>query len=1026
MKLPRLAIDNYQFTIIIFLLLTFAGVSSYLNMPRTENPAVYIPGASIVVIYPGASPSDMEQLISIPIEEAINELDDIIEIKSTIMDGVAVTSVEFSYDTDPDDKYDEVLEKFNSIRGDLPKEIYDVSIVQYSSSDVAMLQYALVGDSLEYSLLKQQADKLKKELDRAYGVRKVEVLACPEQEVRISVDLMKMARMNISLDQLFNAIKSNNANIPGGSINIANKNFSIKTSGSYRSIDEIRNTVVSSYNGQMVFLKNIASVNFDYEDQIYEARYNGRKAVFIIVKQKDNRNIFKIMDDIRPRVEKYKQGLDSGTELHTVFDQSVIVEDRISGFIGNLLQGIVLVGLVILLALGVKSSIIVIIAIPLSILTGLFFVDSYGFGLEQITIAALVVALGLLVDNSIVIIENINRFLLEGLSPREASIKGTAQIGWPIVSSTITTLLAFVPIIMMPDKAGDFIRGLPVTIVATLGMSLVIALTLSPLLSRMVLRKPKLKNGNKKGFQGLLQKFIDGPYKKTLAFSLKNRLLIIVFAVLMLVASGLVFITSVGYSFFPSSETPQFLIRVNLPDGENLESTAEAVLFVEKILDTIPEVTHYASNIGHGNPRVYYNVFSKNYAKNYADIYVQLDHFEHHHFFGLVKDLRTTFKEYAGAKINLQVFEQGVPTEAPVMIYVEGENVDTLKSIASYFERILEDQPGIINLENQLSKKKTDLFININKQKANFLGVPIYEIDKTVRIAVAGYTIDKFRDNNGKEYEIVVRMPEMDENSMEYFDNIYVKSLSGKQIPLMQLVDIEYKAAPSLIKRRNLSRTALITADMERGYNLDEVLAPVIEELKAYNFPNGFTYHISGEIEARGETFGGMGIALIIAVVGIFAVLVLQFKSFIQPVIIFVSFILALIGVVWALFLTGYSFSFTAFVGFISLAGIVVNNAIILIDYANQLRKEGVPLLEAIATAGQVRFTPIILTTLTTIGGLLPLTLKGGEMWAPLGWTIIGGLLVSTFLTLIVIPVLYHMIESLTERLTQKRLAENK
>jgi multidrug efflux pump subunit AcrB len=423
-------------------------------------------------------------------------------------------------------------------------------------------------------------------------------------------------------------------------------------------------------------------------------------------------------------------------------------------------------------------------------------------------------------------------------------------------------------------------------------------------------------------------------------------------------------------------------------------------------------VKYYASNVGHGNPRIYYNVMSKNYLKNYGDIFVFLEEYDIEKYDNLISQLRKTFNNFPGAKINIKEFEQGVPIAAPIMIYIEGDNIDELRKIASDVEKFIENEKGTINIDNELAKSRTDLFININKEKANLFGVPIHEIDKTIRAAITGMNISKFRDKDGEEFNIVMRLPFEDKIKMSDFDKIYVKSMSGKLIPLRQLASIEFKKAPSLITRYNLSRTALITADLEKGTNLDEIMEPVIQKLNQYPFPNGYTYRISGELESRDEAFGGMKIAMIIALISIFAVLVLQFKSFSQPLIIFAAIPLALIGSIWALFITGNTFSFTALIGLLSLIGIVINNSIILVDYTNKLRDSGKSIIEALKIAGETRFTPIILTTLTTIGGLLPLTLRGGTMWAPMGWTIIGGLLVSTMLTLIIVPVLYNLFSS--------------
>ncbi|MFH1000156.1 MAG: efflux RND transporter permease subunit, partial [Bacteroidota bacterium] len=757
MKLPKLAIDNYQFTILGFFILTILGVSSYLSMPRMENPEMTVPGGSVFVIYPGANPTDMEQLISIPLEEAINEIDDIKKIETTLGDGFAAISVEFIFGTNAKDKYDELLQKVNSLRNELPPDILSLETMQWKSSDVSMLQLALVSDKLNYEELDRLAENLKNQINRIPEVRKTEIIAFPEQEVRISPDFEKMAMMNISIQDLINAIQSNNANIPGGSINLSGRNFGIRTSGSYTNLEEIRNTVVQSYQGKIIFLKNIATVEFRYEDQEYIARYKGEKAVFVTVKQKEGLNIFKINEKLEPVIENFKISLEQDCKLEYVFNQTKEVDTKINGFISNLFQGIILVGLVILLALGFKSALIVIIAIPLSNLIGLAFVDMAGFGMEQISIAGLVVALGLLVDNSIVTIENINRFYFLGHKPREAAILGTSEIGWPIVSSTVTTLLAFVPIITMPDKAGDFIRSMPVTIFATLTVSLFIALTLNPLIAAKTLKRKNENLVEKESvFKRSLKRFIHGPYSKALNFTLDNRGLTIFLAILLLGLSGYL-ATFIGISFFPKAEKPQFMIRISTPDGTNLAKTDEAARYIESILDTMPDVSYYAANVGHGNPRIYYNVMTHNYAKNFAEIFVQLKEFEFTKYETLVQNLRDLFGEYSGAKITIKEFQQGVPVAAPIMVYINGDNMDMLEKIAGDVENQLKKQPGTINVENQLAKKRTDIFININKEKANMLGVPIHEIDRTVRIAINGMAISSYRDKNSKDYDLVLR-----------------------------------------------------------------------------------------------------------------------------------------------------------------------------------------------------------------------------------------------------------------------------
>ena len=1023
MRLPKLAIQNYNFTIVLFILLLIIGLSSFLNMPRMENPAIYIPGASVTVIYPGASPNDLEKLVAMPIEEALNEIDDIDRINTTIIDGITSVMVRFDFDTDAKEKYDEVVSKVNSIKGDLPAQIFDIITSRWTSTDVQILQYALVSEQLSYYELHEYADNLKKKIEKSYGVKKVEIHAIPDRQVRISIDLEKMAMMNIGLNQVMDAMQSYNANIPGGAIDVAGKTFNIKTSGPYETLDDIRNTVIQSYQGKIIYLKNIADVDYKDEDIKYMARFKGNRAAFVTVMQKDDINIFKIMEGINPLVEEYKSNLENNVELYSVFDQSQTVDDRISSFLSNLIQGIILVGLLILLSLGLRSSIIIIIAIPLSILIGLAVVDFSGYGLEQISIAGLVIALGLLVDNSIVMIENITRHIKMGYKPKEAAHLGASEIGWPIVSATLTTVLAFIPIIMMKNEAGDFIRSLPITIIATLTVSLIIALTLSPLVASLVIKNDfnneKVHHNFK--FSDWLKRFIEGPYRKTLKFSLQNKVLVVLISFVLLAFSVFVFIKKVPQSLFPKAETPQMLIRINLPEGSNLKKTDEVSLWVESVLDTMPEIKHYASNVGKGNPRIYYNVFQRNYAKNFAEIYVELYEYEVESFSEMVSSLRDVFKSYIGAEISIKELEQGNPVAAAIEIHILGDEISVLREISKNVEEFIKSTPGVINVENELDKTQTDLFVKINKDKAIMLGVPIHEIDRTIRTAITGWPVSTFLDQTGEEHDMVVRLSTDEEIKLSDFNKIYVKSVTGRFIPLNLLADIEFREAPGIISRYNLVRNARVLGDLERGANLDEVMMPILEMLEEYPFPEAYHYKIGGELESREDSFGGMQIALIITIISILAVLILQFNSFLQPLIIFVTVPLAFIGMIWALYLTGNSFSFTAFIGLIALVGIVVNNSIILVDYTNVLRSKGTPLYEAVQIAGETRFTPIILTAFTTIGGLLPLTLRGGTLWAPMGWTIIGGLLVSTMLTLVIVPVIYAGLERFLQIVGKKK-----
>lgn len=1006
MRLPKFAIENYQFATILILLLVLTGVVSFLTMPRSEDPQVSPPASSVIVIYPGANPADIEEQIIDPIEKVLNELEDIKDIKSDARNGLANINIEFLTGSNPDDKYSDVVQKVNSIRNKLPDEIADLEIIKWSITDVKIIQTALVSETAEYKDLEDEADKLENMLEKISGIQKIEQWASPEQQVRVSIDMEKSAQLHVPLSRIMQSIQINNANIPGGNIDLNNRRFNIQTSGSYKSLDEIKSTIVSGDGNNIVYLSDLANVGMDYADNNYKGRFNGKKAMFVTATQKEGTNIFTIRDKIGSALENFKAELPSDIDLEIAFDQSDSVAVRLNDFLINLLQGLILVGIIVILAVGFRASVIVMLVIPISILIGIGFLDLANYGLEQMSIAGLVIALGLLVDNAIVVTENISRFLKMGYSRKEAAIKGTQQIGWAIVSSTLTTVLAFVPMITMQNMTGEFIRSMPVIVVFTLSASLLASLTITPYLSSRFL---KITGGNgATRFQKSMNKFIETNYRKTLNFALTKPGVVIAIASVVFISSLAIF-PFVGVSFFPKAEKPIFIVNVNTPDGTSLDKTEEVVNDVEKEISKIKNIKSYTSNIGHGNPRIYYNIIMKRETSNFGQIFVELKDFELDSFEAVLGNLRNKFSDYPGAKIEVKEFEQGPPVDAPVAIKIIGENIEVLKKIAGDVEDMFISTEGTVNVNNPLGTSKTDLFININRAKAGMLGVPLAEIDRTIRAAITGLTVSKYRDADGKEYDIVVRLPIKDEPKLSDFDKIFVSSVSGVQIPLKQLAAVEFKATPMSISHYDLERIVQVTSDVKGGISVNNVTQSIIKKLENYNFPDGYNYYVAGELEQRDESFGGMGRALIIALVGIFGVLVLQFKSYSQPLIVFSAIPLAIIGSILALLLTGNTFSFTAFVGITSLVGIVINNSIILVDYTNQLRMEGKNLVAALKESGETRFVPIVLTTATTIGGLLPLTLRGGTMWAPMGWTIIGGLLVSTVLTLVIVPVLYKV-----------------
>ena len=1007
MKLPEIAIKNYLFVFTAIILVVFLGVRSFNTMPRAEDPFLTLPNYTIVVVYPGASPEDMEDLIVEPIEDVVDEVDNIIEIKTEMANSLAVISIEAEFGINYDDVYDDIVAEVDKIRPQLPAGIIQLDIEQFKPEDrTAVHQFALISESVPYKLLNDIAEDFEEQLEEIDGIKEVEIEANPKEEVRISLDFQRMSNIGLSLGLVIDQLTSNNINIPGGSLKSGNLDFNIQTSGTYESLEEIRNTTLLSADDQIVYLKDIAKVTFDYEDARWIARHNGTKAIYINVTQKRGGNIIKLAEEIKQKTVAFQKTLPNVVQLETAFEQAPAVDFRINDFISNLLQGILLVGVIILLFLGWRSSLVIMVVIPLSILIALAVLDLSGYALQQISIAALVIALGLLVDNGIVVIENIVRFKREGYPLLQAAAKGTSEVGYAIISSTITTILSFLPLSLLQSGPGEFLRTLPLTVIYVLAASLLLALTFTPILASRLLKK---SNERKIPFlTKKIQGFIEKRYAPVLDWSLRKGIIVVLIGFGLLGGSAALF-PSIGVSFFPTADKPMLLIDVDLPYTSNINHTDKALQYVESILDTTEYVNNYTVNAGHGNPQVYYNRIPEEYKAYHGEVLVNFTEWAPEKFYKTLDLFREHFNNYPDAKITFRELKNGAPFEAPIEILLIGENVDTLKSISNDVENMMESVEGVIDIDNPLAIAKTDLDVIINKEKAALFGIPLLRIDQTIRATLNGLQVDQVNIKKEDEnYPLIIRMPIEKQVAISDFDKVYVTNNRGEDIPLKQLASIGFKQNSAKLNHFNTKRNTAITANVADPDKTKDYTEKIIPQLEQYKWPEGYSYYMSGEYETQNESFGDLGILLGTALILIFAVLVLQFRSITQPLIVFSAIPLALSGSFIALFLTGWSFSFFAFVGFISLQGIVVNNSIILVDYTNQLIAEGKEKMEAIQLAAKRRFTPIVLTSLTTILGLVPLTFAGTSLWSPLGWTLIGGMVSSTFLTLLVVPVLYN------------------
>lgn len=1009
MKITSFAVKNYQFTLIIFLLVAVVGVLTLLTMPRSEDPTTHPPQYLVTVIYPGTSPKDMEEQVVKPIENKIYGLENIDKILTTVEDGVAAIQIKFKYGVDVDNKYQEISTEINALKNsELPKEIYQIKTEKIASSDVKIIQVALISNTASSKTLRDNADILKTKLEKITNLREVKYTGMPEQEIRIDLQLDKLAQLKIPMNLVAGSLQSEAADIPGGSIHMDSKVFNVKTSGKFKNAEDVANTVIYNANGKIVYLKDVARVSYKDGTVSHITRINGQRCILVTAAMKNDVDISQVKTQYTPVLEEFGEILPANIKMVKNFDQADMVSKRLGHLGFDFGLAIVLV-IVTLLPLGFRPSLIVMISIPLSLALGLIAMNLLGYSLNQLSIVGLVVALGLLVDDSIVVVENIERWLREGHSRKDAVLKGTRQIGAAVVGCTATLVIAFLPLAFLPDMAGEFIRSLPMAIITSVLASMIVALTLVPFIGSKILKTHAHGEGN--FFLRKLQGFLTFSYRGIMPLALKWPKVTIGISLALSLLAFLLFPLA-GFKLFPTSEKPMFLINIKMPLQANIPESDRAARLVETELKRHKEIVYYTSNVGKGNPQIYYNVHQQDIKPDFAQIFVQLqEETSPDAKTELIKRLRGKFSDFPYAKIEVKDFDQGTPIEANIVVRVFGDNQDTLRALTFKVEEILRKHPGTFFINNELNTYKSDVKISIDKEKARTLGVMTSDIDRVIRLAVAGLNVGDYIDDRGDARNVVITIPRDKFSNLDALRNLYVSNIQGAPVQIDQIATIGFETSPTAINHFNKSRFAKVTSLTKDNMLANNILKDVVPELNNLKMPKGYYYKLSGEAESEGDALGGNFLSVIILSTFLFiGVLLLQFKTF-KGIIIVLSIIpLGVLGGVVFLLMTGNPMSLVSIIGFIGLSGIQVKNSLLLVDFTNQLRAEGKSIEEAIAIAGETRFLPVVLTSITAICGLVPIAMNPNPQIAPLAIVLIGGLISSTILSRIVTPVMYKLI----------------
>ena len=1002
MNLTAFAIRRWQATLVAFLLLAVLGISAFVGIPRSVDPHFPFALTVTTVVLPGASAADVEETIAKPLEEALQGLDHVREIRSTSSEGVAVIAVEFEHGTDADQALDRTVRVVQSARDQLPQGIARIAFRRPRPTEAAVLQLALVSDSGSWRRMAKYAQDLRERMNVVAGVRAVAIDGAAQPEVRVAIDAGRLAEARIPAAEVANAIRQGGVDLPAGSVSTDGRRFNIQAGGAYRSVEAVRRIPVRATNGQLVTVGDLATVDWAEAEQTHIARFNGQRALWVSIRQKDGVDAGTLRQALVAEVNEFRADLPPDMKLEVAFDQSRDIERRLGELARDFAIALALV-MITILPLGLRPSLIVMISIPLSLAMGVLVLALCGYTLNQISISGFIISLGLLVDDSIVVTENIERHIRDGDPPETAAIKGTQEIMSAVIGATGVLIFAFLPIAFLPEGSGDFVRGLPLAVIFTVASSMIVSLTLIPFVASKLLR-PHGPEGNT--FLRKLTGLIGQIYAPLLHRALDQPRRWFWGAMALCVAAfGLVPV--LGFSLFPSADVPYFLVRVETPEGSTIAATDKAVHDVSAILAREPAIAARMENSGRGNPQIYYNILPHEVEPRYGDIFVNMTGWDRHDSPDMIRRLRATLDAYPDARVSVIKFENGPPVEAPLAVRISGPDTQVLKSLAAQVAAGLGKIEGVRDIENLVAYDRVDMNLGLDEGKAALLGVAPGEPRRALRLAISGEQASTLRDDEGDSWPIVVRLPMGNGQAVSALNQVYVSTTAGGSIPLSQIAQPTLQSSIPIITRLKLQRTVTVRAYNREGYLASGLAGEVQKQLTSIPLPSGYQFSLGGEAEQATRSFSGLGPIILLTVFGIFGVLVLEFGRFRETIVVAGVIPLGTFGGLVALLVTGYSLSFLAIIGFVALIGIEIKNSILLVDFTAQLRNRGLPLREAIEKAGEIRFLPVLLTSVTAIGGLLPLALGGSALYAPLAWVIIGGLVSSTLLSRIITPVMY-------------------
>ena len=1035
MKISRKAIDRPVLVTLITILLVLLGIVGLQTLPLEEYPKINVPWIVVAIPYPGAAAEDVEQNVTVKVDEKLNGIKHLKRLESEASEGVSVHAIELYEKADKKEALQEVKDKIDQVKRDLPEDVEEPVIEDITFDNVPIILVNVTGE-VDSLVLKEIAKDIKIEIEAVPGVREVAFYGGLEQEVQVQVDPRKMEQYSLSYSMLIAELQQQNANLPGGYLRLNSYEYLVRTEGKFKDVQDIGSTVVAVKSGHPIFLSDIAEVKDTYKKIESYSRYNGKPTVSLVVYKQTEINTLKTTGAIKQIAAEHNSRMPGNVQITTTMDKGDDISLMVRQLSSNALYGLLFVLFILMIFMGLRNAIIVAIAIPFSLFIGFLMMWVFGFSLNMITIFATILIVGLVVDGAMIVGENIYHHFEKGLDPIEASKEGISEVGTAVISADLTTISAFFPMIFIVGIMGQVMSYMPWVIIFALIGSIIIDHFTLPMIASKYMRLSKqgkeMKRFARIFFIGnRLFRFLTRHYKPLLRWTIFHRKTVVFTGILLfLIALFVIGSGAIKIDFFPKEEMGRFNINFELPVGSTVERTNRLAQQIERIIAQIPEVKEYVSTIGNTGmimTDLTETAGSRGSGPEFGKILVNIgnDNERKRSQSEVIEEVDSKLADIPGIKYSFFEVEMGPPVGRPVAIQISGEDFKELKDISQIVETHLNSIPGAKNVQNSFQENKPQISIKVDRTNAAKYGVSAQEITLQVMAAFLGYEATEIMLGD-ELVDVRVINKEAHRRNFEDVLDTPVFSTTGMKIPLRQLARVEITEGIYSIQRRNLRRSVTVGCDVEEGYTPQDIFSSLQNRMESTPPPQGYILEYGGEEEERRRSFESITRVMFLGIILIFFVLTAQFDSFKQPLVILFTVPLSIIGVVTGLMITQLTFSFMAFVGVVALVGIVVNDGIVLIDFINRRRRQGADLISAILEAGPRRLRPVMLTTVTTIGGLLPITLNlggGGKFWAPLGVSIIFGLLFATLLTLVMVPSVYSIFE---RRAYKQALADHK